>query len=255
MGLLVIACLTPLLTFQMDEVPGDYFSGFGEALTLRANHQFEYSGHNCFGVNETANGTWSRDDDVVELHAVSHDFKDNSHFQTRFVPIHFKGFVTLAEENAVAPLADAMRDDLDYFKSYPISFLKRDSKGVPAISSNRTQIPKRYRTYFEQGGIDAKVTRIVSEGEVEIELDSSRFVNLGTRLTVRGLDRMELEIESAFGSKALAKVWYLQNSDRQIKLGDDFFSGNACLKVAPESERRYGSPTDIASTRVVEFCE
>jgi hypothetical protein len=179
---------------------------------------------------------------LTNLESEGRDIKTN---QERLVPIRMNHHLYMIEPNSVPAFADQARNsrrEAPPFSRYSIKLNEKKPLDEFIESDRANWIPLEYRSYYELGQFRATVVRIIKGQLVEVELSSQYPVQPNTRLGINGPISMDLQIESVKGRTGIAKVWYFDQSDRRVQVGDIFSSTGF---VYSESKKRFADLLQI----------
>lgn len=245
----IAACIFPLLSTQYEEIldseiSGIYRSGFVHAsrtMNLTADRKYVINSSSCL-TRSKETGTWIRQGNEIVLTKLDSSDKKYIDSNERIVPIRFNHHLYMIEPNSVPAFAEQARKGKQAtppFSDFPIKMNEKDPWNEFVESNHGNWVPIEFRPYFEFGPIGATVVRIMKNQRVEVDLIAKFPVLPLTRLGIKGPISIELQIESVTGATAMAKVWYVADSGRSIRVGDIFSSTG---HVYPESKRRFAEP-------------
>ena len=106
-------------------------------------------------------------------------------------------------------------------------------------------IPKQYQRFLDKGPIRAKVMLTFPDGTVLISAGQNDGATKGTRLAIESFGWLELEVENPSCHTAIARPWYFEGSDKLVKQGQAFTSGEEYFRVEPSSEKRFAKKPPV----------
>lgn len=234
----------PAPQLRDNDLLGKYYQGDGLGanlqLTLEKGHKFFYTWRGCLGVYDEAKGTWNRDGDLVVLFPIGYKTpKDLREIDTRFMPVRDSNRQYLIEENSMP--AFAAKVNRKKLRSGPHGFdyvrIKSDNFDFMPAPGNPVR-PQAYADFYANGPIETEVTRINSDGTVELNPVPKNRLHPNMRLAIRSFAWLEVKVLSVTDTRVVAQPIYFENSDEPILVGTKFTSGFEYCAVAPNSKKR-----------------
>lgn len=253
------------LLFPGSELPGRYYCGDGrgyESLNLFPEQTFAYSRRMEGVFKEDKGGKWALDGDCLVV-TPERPFTTNepSRLSARLIPVKWEQRIYLVEEHYMPFFCYRVtRSTVSVYgrnKGYPaFEFLKfppdkpnvyKVEEAYPPLNPDRRPLfPERYRTFYEQGPIRARVVKILPRGEpADIPGDALRVlldkgiaarVKPGLLLAVEGSSYATLIVTVARPDKAEAvRVDLPGREPDAVRVGDTLTSGERYYFPYPTS--------------------
>lgn|GEM_PF-3236282 len=224
----------PSLRFNEKEIYGSYYMGDGLGqnctLTLNADHRFHFVWRGCLGLYDENEGPWRVNGDMVVCSPTRKNRCEGLEgMNTRYVPVKWGSRYYLVDENempgfcaACAPhnrLASFNMDD-----RHGVDYVKLIDNKLRPVSGDPT-LPARFHTYFEHGAVTAKVVKVNANGGVTLDKGSQDRLAPGMLLCASSAANIEIKIQLALDHNAKAMAQYVWNSERAVKVGETFTTG------------------------------
>jgi hypothetical protein len=237
---------------------GTYYFGEGEGvncrLTLSRDRKFTFKWNGCLGEYDHNQGTWSIDGDVIvlkpELPNRREGFKGMG---VRFIPALWGRRVMLIEENEMPGFCAAATKD-----QAPTEEYVRGSDYVRLTTTNdnhaKPVVPDRFAVFL-RGAIEATVLRVDKQGRAVLDKGSDDGVSRGMLLCQKdyvdgeygGVDLLVLTVTK---HQAIARCIYFFNSNRFVKAGRRYTTGEGGPRPHGSGYRQFDKPPDTMKRKV-----
>jgi hypothetical protein len=243
------------LTLSLWGVPetdlcGEYYLGDGLgvncSLTLGSDHRFTFRWRGCLGEYDRNEGRWELSGDVVTMQPERPNKREGFEgMNVRFVPIVSGTRLFLVDENETPGFcAAAGRGDLPSGdRIHGNDYIKRTVGLLPSLS-DKPVIPERFVEFYEKGPVVAKVIWLGPGGRVTLNKGSADRLRVGMLLGLNRFDGIEVKVTEVQEREATGDVFYYWNSDREVKVGDEFTTGSYWHRPWGTGYPRYRRPPE-----------
>lgn len=233
----------PKLLFDQKELCGDYYFGDGLGmnctLSLTPDHRFIYRNRGCLGEYDRNKGSWKLNGDRLELRPEKRNKEYGYEVNVHFVPIKWGERLYLVDENEAPGFCAALKHDFPKVADiHGLDFIQCKKRKLPS-TGGKVVMPARYRTFYEQGAIEATVVRVEKNQTILFDKGSADRITPGMLLAIDSFDTVEAQVLSCEEHRSIAKPIYVGGSDRQAKAGDQFTTGSYWHRPSGTGERRY----------------
>jgi hypothetical protein len=237
------------LLFPEQELYGDYYFGDGLgvncSLTIKANHRFAFRWTGCLGTYDENQGSWALSGDILTLKPEKPN--DLSGFQgtnTRFIPVKWAGKHYLVDEYEMPGFCAMARSVVTHPRNSHFvlgSDYRKQEDDKTTGPAAEMLIPGRFREFYDKGAVAAKAVRI-DGNQVVLDRGSADRVKPGMLLAHVDYLSINLTVVSVEEHQSIAKPIYFWNSDRRVKVGDRFTTGEEFGRPRGTGFKRYDSP-------------
>lgn len=221
------------LLFAEEKILGAYYFGDGKgvncSLTIEQEHRFTFRWTGCLGEYDRNAGSWKLDGDVVILSPKWPNKREGFEgMNLRFIPVLWGKQCFLVDEYEMPGFCVAARSEVDLMEGvHGKDYRRREGDTWDAFSlPGKPLLPVRYRTFYEQGAVEAKVIRWEDGHRVILNKGRADRVTPDMRFSYDDFGGSELDVISCTTHESIAQPFYYWNTSEPIKVGDRFTTGN-----------------------------
>ncbi len=231
------------------DLPGTFYQGDGLGvnlyLTLKDDGRFTFVWRGCLGEYDRNEGPWHIEGDCVVFEPEKLNKREGFlGMDTRFVPFKWGERIYLIDEYEAPGFAASMRKNPQGADVRRSDYIKMDEKSHPIKASGKLSVPERFKQYYEQGAIEAKIVSLNKDGTVTLDQGSEGRLVPKMRLVTKKFWDTEFEVLSVRSQSSIARPWYYinYNPKEKAKVGDTLTTGIDSYRPRGTGTKRYASP-------------
>ena len=223
------------LLFEEALLTGHYYFGDGLgvncSLEVKQGHRFHFSWHGCGGVYDKNDGSWVvQGDEVVFSPEQPNKCDGLNGMNVRYYPVTWGKRIYLVDEYEMPSFCASLKAKVQDKSSWSRDRLHghdyvSEVEHKIAPTSGEPILPLQFMKYYNGGPIKAKVVRMEQSGLSVLNVGRADGIESGLKMAPTAWERFEVEIISISEHESLAKPGYYWNSDRLVKVGDEFTTG------------------------------
>jgi hypothetical protein len=234
----------PSPLFSVEQVVGTYSLARGIRLTIKADHSFLFTRHNCLQELDRNSGTWGLEGDVLVLQpAKPYEQLAFRGIELRYVPVPWGERVYLVDENGMAGFAAAAGGaDLAQLRFSFADYVQVSANTARAKAPHgKPLLPERYLPFHDHGPVNTMVIELRTDGTVVLDKGSKDRLRKG--LMLAGKSRSpDLQVLEVHETSSVARPFYFFKNENPISVGDEFTTGTAQTRPRGTGSRRYSQP-------------